>query len=124
MPLQSSQGATVSFGGVSLGMATSIRWEGGSASGTDVTSGENVRTNGGLPYAMRELDVTVADPGSCTVDFFVQGSVSLEAGQSGTLSVSIGGASFSGNAFVSGFGVEANVGEYARGFATFTMKGT
>lgn len=121
MPLVSSQGSTASFDGQSFGMVLSIRYDEGSADTFDVTSGTR-RSIGstGLFATVREFDVTLVTPGSCSIEFYGTG-VARAIGYVGVLTVSIGGTAYSGQATLAGVSVEAAVGEYVRGTAQFTF---
>lgn len=119
-----SQGSTLSFNGFSGSLLT-VSYSGGSANATDI-GGLTTRSDGGDPFVVSRLDVTSVSPGSVSVTFFGSGG-GLRVGAIGSLSIRVGGGGsgrgFSGEAFVSDYQVEASVGEFVRGSATFTMTG-
>jgi len=121
VPLVSSQGSTASFDGQPFGRVLSIRWEGGSVDTYDITGGTTRSIGfGGLHAAVREFDVTVVSPGSCSIEFHGSG-ISRVIGHVGVLSVSLGSNTYSSLATLAGVSLDATVGEYVRGTAQFTF---
>lgn len=122
----SSQGATVSFDGSNLGNILSISYSGGDASPVDI-GGLSTKTEGGDPFVVRRYDLTIVDPGSCSITFFGTNSAGLRRGMIGQLTVRIGkqsqAVSFSGEAIVTRCDTEVAVGDFVRGSASFTFTG-
>ena len=120
----SAQGSTVSFDGGELGSLLSIRVNGPSVSGTDVTSLESPIAGSGAGAVMsRELDVLAIDPGSVSVTFFGAG-LPADAGEKGELEVVVAGSTvLSGEAYLASYEIEATVGDFVRGSATFQLTG-
>lgn len=120
MPVESSQGSTVSFGGSPLGNLTGISVKSGTASGVDVTSIDSPVSGGTIA---REVDVLAIEPGSVDVTFLGPPS-GLVAGAKGDLVVVIGGDTvIDGEAFVAECPVEAAVGDIVRSSVSFRLTG-
>lgn len=118
----SSQGSVVSFNGQELGLLLSIRVSGGRAVATDITGVDAaVSGSGADSYIVRERDSTAVDPATVTVTFWGVGPTA-EVGDRGTLAVTMdAGSIVSGDAWLAAYEVEANVGEFIQGSATFEL---
>ena len=119
-----SQGSTVSFGG-SIASLLSISASGGSAGTLDVTNVSSAYVGSGVDYRVRrEITVTSIEPGTVTVSVLGVPSYSRDdIGMRSTLSVSCGGSSLSGDAFLMSFDIEAKVGELVKTSLTFQFSG-
>lgn len=121
MPIASSQGSSVSFGGSPLGSVVTIRATGPTASTADITSMDSPM-DGGL--VVRETDVLSLEPASVVVTF-VGPPATTAVGTKAELSVDIGGDEvISGQAFLARYEIEASVGDIVRASATFQLTGS
>lgn len=121
MPIATSQGSTVSFGGSPLGSLVTIRATGPTATGEDVTTLESAMDG---VLIVRESDVFSLEPGSLVVTFLGPPTTTA-VGAKGELVVTIGGdVVLSGEAFLSRYEVEASVGDVVRSSASFQLTGT
>lgn len=121
----SSQGARVTFSGTEVGMLLSATYSAGSASPVDI-GGLTTKSEGGDPFVVPVYDVTTVTPGSLSVTFIGPKS-NLKIGRRGLLQVQVGNGTgavtYSGEAHVTEYQVEATVGEFLRGSASFAMTG-
>ena len=125
MPVPVSQGSTVSFGGVPIGLLTSIRVSPAQAvieDATNVTS--PVWGAGGSARVVRQYQCVAVDPG--TVEVGIYGApqfVLLDIGATGSLAVDVEGGGITAEAVLESFDVTATVGETLVGSARFRFTG-
>jgi len=124
-PPPSSQGSTVSFGGIPMGRLTSWRIVAGNARFQEVTSLVSpVVGMGGDARVVAQWDCTSIDPGG--VDIQVRDCppfITNEIGSRGTVVVTFATGSVALDAFLETFDVSGNVGEFLRGTARFRFSG-
>ena len=117
----SAQGTTVSWGGVNLGMLTSVQVKAGSAQLVDVTSvNARVIGSGTNSRVVREVGVASVEPASLSLTAYSTG-ISVDQNDRGDtrlLNVQGNGWFYSGNAILMDYNLTANVG----GFVTISME--
>jgi hypothetical protein len=121
-----SQGSTVSFAGQSIGSLLSIRGKGASAGVFNCTTAASAIVGTGTNSRIRkQVTVTSIDPGSVTVSILGATPYSRDdVGKTGTLSVSFGSATLSGEAYLESYEIDAQVGDLLKGSATFQFTGS
>lgn len=123
--IPSAQGASVSFGGVSLGAFSGFDEGHSAASPTDTTGATaTIVGTGGNTRVIRQVEITVIEPGS--ISFRCWGNPPFsraDIGLSGTLAFSAGGVSLSLTAQLASFQRVGSAGELIQGSYQFQFTG-
>lgn len=125
MSTPTSQGATVSFGGASLGKLTSVKCQPGTAVFAQfVAAGASMLGSGENARVVKESTCIAVDPGSLDVTLFGCPPYTVSnIGDKNTVTFSFDGGSLSAPAHLEKFDVTGNVGQFLVGTATFRLSG-
>ena len=123
--IPSAQGATVSFGGTSLGGFIGFDESYTAASPTDTTGASaTIVGSGGNTRVIRQVEITMIEPGS--ISFRCWGNPPFsksDIGLSGTLAFSAGGVSWSATAQLASVQRVGSAGELIQGSYQFQFTG-
>ena len=125
MPTPTSQGSSVSFGGVPLGRVTSFRASGGSAVYQEVTNVQSpVLGSGDNARVVKQYSCTAVEPGIVEIGCYgAPGFILDDRGTQGTVLAEWPTGSLSADAYLDDFDVAGQVGEFLVGTARFRLSG-